>query len=163
WAGWSPSPAWPAPGTSTGSRRTSPGPSATTRPGWRRRSNSRSSSATSASTRWSSSPTRRTPGGTWSAPTSPGWTPRSPPSAGLGRAESQTAWAGRVLLALGLAGVLAGLLSGYATARGLSQRVARLSVRVRAVQAQLDQEVGAMTVERPGQLGDLDEQLDRVV
>src|SRR5205823_9350205 len=84
-------------------------------------------------------------------------------NAGLGRAESQTAWAGRVLLALGLAGVLAGLLSGYATARGLSQRVARLSVRVRAVQAQLDQEVGAMTVERPGQLGDLDEQLDRVV
>src|SRR5439155_1592816 len=58
---------------------------------------------------------------------------------------------------------LAALLSGYATARGLSQRVARLSVRVRAVQAQLDQEVGAMTVERPGQLGDLDDQLDRVV
>jgi signal transduction histidine kinase len=84
-------------------------------------------------------------------------------TAGLARAEEQTAWAGRVLLGLGLAGVLAGLLSGYATARGFSLRVAQLSVRVRAVQAELDQDVGAMTVERPGHVADLDEQLDRVV
>jgi signal transduction histidine kinase len=41
--------------------------------------------------------------------------------------------------------------------------VARLSVRVRAVQAHLDQDVGAMTVEGPQELGDLDEQLGRVV
>jgi signal transduction histidine kinase len=41
--------------------------------------------------------------------------------------------------------------------------VARLSVRVQAVQAHLDQDVGAMTVERLGHLGDLDSQLDRVV
>ena len=39
-------------------------------------------------------------------------------NASLERSEAQTAWAGRVLLALGLAGVLGGLLSGYATARG---------------------------------------------
>jgi two-component system, NtrC family, sensor histidine kinase HydH len=82
---------------------------------------------------------------------------------GLARTETQTAWAGRVLLGLGLAGVLSGVLSGYATARGLSLRAARLFVRVQAVQAHLDQEVGAMTVERPGHLGGLDEQLDRVV
>jgi signal transduction histidine kinase len=80
--------------------------------------------------------------------------------AGLARTEAQTAWAGRLLMGLGLTGVLAGLMSGYATARALSRRVARLSVRVRAVQAQLDQEVGAMSVVHPD---DLDEQLDRVV
>jgi two-component system, NtrC family, sensor histidine kinase HydH len=81
----------------------------------------------------------------------------------LARSEAQTAWAGRVLFGLGFAGVLAGLLSGYATARALTRRVARLSIRVQAVQAHLDQEVGAMTVERPAHFGDLDKQLDRVV
>ncbi len=82
---------------------------------------------------------------------------------GLARTETQTAWAGRVLVGLGLTGVLAGLLSGYATARARSRRVAQLSVRVRAVQAHLDQEVGAMTLDRPGHPGDLDEQLDHVI
>lgn len=81
----------------------------------------------------------------------------------LERSEAQTAWAGRVLLGLGFAGVLAGLLSGYATARTLTYRVAQLSVRVQAVHAHLDQDVGAMTVRRPPHFGDLDEQLDRVV
>ncbi len=80
----------------------------------------------------------------------------------LERSESQTTWAGRVLLGLGLAGALGGLLTGYATARGLSSRAARLSVRVRAVQAQLDQEVGEMTVDSPT-AGDLDIQLDHVI
>jgi signal transduction histidine kinase len=75
-------------------------------------------------------------------------------TASVDRSESQTRWAGRVLFVLGLA---------YATARGLSRGVARLSVRVRAVQAHLDQDVGAMTVEGPQELGDLDEQLGRVV
>jgi signal transduction histidine kinase len=81
----------------------------------------------------------------------------------LEQSEAQTTWAGRLLLCFGLAGALGGLLSGYATARGLSRRAAQLSVRVQAVQAQLDQEVGAMTVEAPRQLGDLDAQLDHVV
>lgn len=81
----------------------------------------------------------------------------------LERSEVQTAWAGRVLLCLGIAGVLAGLLSGYATARTLTRRVAQLSVRVQAVQAHLDQDVGAMTVQEPPRFGDLDEQLDRIV
>jgi two-component system, NtrC family, sensor histidine kinase HydH len=83
--------------------------------------------------------------------------------ASLERSETQTAWAGRLLFTLGVAGALGGLLSGYATARGLTRRAARLSVRVRAVQAELDQEVGEMTVEGPHHAGDLDEQLDRVV
>jgi signal transduction histidine kinase len=80
----------------------------------------------------------------------------------LERSEAQTRWAGRVLLGLGLVGALGGLLIGYATARGLNQRAARLSVRVQAVQTQLDQEVGALTVEGADR-DDLDEQLDRVI
>jgi signal transduction histidine kinase len=84
-------------------------------------------------------------------------------NAGLARTESQSAWAGRLLLLVGISGVLGGLLSGFATARGLTRQAARLSVRVQAVQAHLDQDVGAMTVERLGHLGDLDSQLDRVV
>jgi two-component system, NtrC family, sensor histidine kinase HydH len=79
------------------------------------------------------------------------------------RSETQTAWAGRLLLGLGLIGALGGLLSGYATARGLTRRAAQLSVRVQAVQSQLDQEIGAVTVEAPAPAADLDEQLDRVV
>jgi signal transduction histidine kinase len=79
------------------------------------------------------------------------------------RSEAQTTWAGRVLLGLGLTGALGGLLSGYATARAVTSRVARLSVRVQAVQAHLDRDVGAMTVEGPPRFGDLDVQLDRVV
>jgi signal transduction histidine kinase len=82
--------------------------------------------------------------------------------AGLARSEEQSAWAGRVLLALGLAGAFGGLVIGHATARGQSRRAAQLSVRVQAVQAQLDQEVGAVSVDTPA-VGDVDEQLDRVV
>jgi two-component system sensor histidine kinase HydH len=80
----------------------------------------------------------------------------------LERSEAQTAWAGRLLLGLGLTGALGGVLTGYATARGVNSRAARLSIRVRAVQSQLDQEVGEMTVDSPS-VGDLDIQLDRVI
>lgn len=81
---------------------------------------------------------------------------------GLERTQKQTAWAGVILLALGLLGVSAGVLSGYATARAISRRVAQLSVRVQAVRAQLDQDVGALTVERPDHFGALDAELDLV-
>jgi signal transduction histidine kinase len=87
---------------------------------------------------------------------------RSRMDAGLARSEAQTVWAGRVLLGLGLAGAFGGLVIGYATARGQSRRAAQLSVRVQAVQTQLDQEVGAVTVEHP-RAGDVDEQLDHVI
>jgi signal transduction histidine kinase len=79
------------------------------------------------------------------------------------QSEAQTTWAGRVLLGLGLVGAFGGVLSGFATARGVTRRVARLSVRVQAVQAHLDQDVGALTVEAPQHFGDLDTQLDRIV
>ncbi|QJX00638.1 sensor histidine kinase [Frigoriglobus tundricola] len=79
------------------------------------------------------------------------------------RSDAQTTWAGRLLFAFGLVGAFGGVLTGYATARGLTRRAAQLSVRVRAVQAHLDQDVGALTVEGPARLGDLDAELDRVV
>ncbi len=79
------------------------------------------------------------------------------------RSDTQTTWAGRLLLAFGLIGAFGGVLTGYATARGLTRQAAQLSVRVRAVQAHLDQEIGALTIEGPPRLGDLDAELDRVV
>lgn len=84
-------------------------------------------------------------------------------NASLERSDAQTTWAGRLLFTLGLFGALGGVMAGYATARGLTRRAAQLSVRVRAVQAHLDQDVGALTVESPPAGGDLDAQLDRVV
>jgi signal transduction histidine kinase len=80
----------------------------------------------------------------------------------LERSEEQTRRAGVVLLGLGLVGALGGILIGYATARGLTQRAAQLSVRVQAVQSQLDQEVGALTVVGTNH-DNLDEQLDSVI
>jgi two-component system sensor histidine kinase HydH len=79
------------------------------------------------------------------------------------RSREQARWAGTGLLVVGLLGPLAGLVGGYAITRGLSRRVARLSVRVWAVRAQLDQDVGEMTLEAPQSLADLDTQLERVV
>jgi signal transduction histidine kinase len=82
---------------------------------------------------------------------------------GLERSETQTVWAGRVLIVLGIGGVLAGLMSGYVTARAWNRRVAQLLVRVQAVQAHLDQDVAAMTLRGTGDLADLEEQLGLVV
>lgn len=81
----------------------------------------------------------------------------------LQRNEEQNRWAGRVLLTIGFLGALGGGLSGYAAARRYSRVVGLLSVRVQAAKAQLDQEVGTLTVAAPQHLGDLDEQLDQVV
>jgi signal transduction histidine kinase len=84
-------------------------------------------------------------------------------NAGVARSETQAAWAGRALLALGFAGALGGLLSGFATARALTRRAAELSIRVQAVHAELDQEIGSMRVHSPIEPADLDAQLDHVV
>jgi len=81
----------------------------------------------------------------------------------LEQSEVQNRWAGRSLLAIGVIGVLGGLLSGYASARRYSRAVGLLSVRVQAAQAQLDQEVGTLTVAAPQHLGEVDQQLAEVV
>ena len=80
----------------------------------------------------------------------------------LERNELQNRWAGRSLILTGCVGVFGGILSGYAAARRYSRAVALLSVRVQAAQAQLDQEVGTLTVAEPQHLGELDQQLDLV-
>jgi signal transduction histidine kinase len=54
-------------------------------------------------------------------------------------------------------------LSGLATARTMSRRSAELSIRVQAVHAELDQEIGSMTLRAPTSHADLDAQLDQVV
>lgn len=81
----------------------------------------------------------------------------------LEKSEGHTRDAGRILIVLAIAGSLGGVLSGFAIARGLSHRVARLSVRVQAVQAHLDQEVAELEVDSPQDLGSLDQQLEAVV
>lgn len=53
------------------------------------------------------------------------------------RSEDQTRWAGRGLLAVGLIGPLAGLFAGYGIARGLTQRMTRLSARVHQQEREL--------------------------
>lgn len=79
------------------------------------------------------------------------------------RSEDHTRWAGRSLVLVGLVGPLAGVIGGYATARNLSRRVARLFVRVQAARSHLDRDVGAVTLDRPDSLADLDQQLGAVV
>ena len=79
------------------------------------------------------------------------------------RSEDHTRWAGRSLLLVGLVGPLAGVIGGFTTARNLSRRVARLSVRVRAARSHLDQDVGEVTLDRTDSLADLDRQLGAVV
>jgi two-component system, NtrC family, sensor histidine kinase HydH len=81
----------------------------------------------------------------------------------LEKSEFQNRWAGGGLLAIGLVGVCGGLLSGYSAARRYSRAVGLLSVRVQAAQSHLDQEVGTLTVAAPQHLGELDQQLERVV
>jgi signal transduction histidine kinase len=81
----------------------------------------------------------------------------------LARSERQTEWAGRALFSLAVLGILAGILSGYATARTILRRETQLFVRVQAVRAQLNQNVGALTVQTPAYFSDLDQQLDGIV
>ncbi len=93
---------------------------------------------------------------TWPTNIANAWTERS--SAAKVRRAGRT-----LLIVLGCIGALGGLLCGYAIARWISRTVARLSVRVQAVHAHLDQEVGAMTVESSQDLGEINRQLDRVI
>lgn len=81
----------------------------------------------------------------------------------LERSETQSTWAGRILLSLGAVGILSGLLSGYVIARSMTHQETRLLIQVQAVHAHLDQEVGAMTVHSSSPPGNLNEYLERIV
>jgi signal transduction histidine kinase len=67
------------------------------------------------------------------------------------------------MLLLGLAGPLCGILSGYGIARGLSQSIYRLSVRVKDMAETLEHDVGSVRVTPQTDIQNLDGQLARVV
>ncbi len=63
----------------------------------------------------------------------------------------------------GLLGPVSGLIIGFGIARAVRRSIARLSVRLEDVRAQLDQEVASVRLSAGSELGDLDRQLDHVV
>jgi signal transduction histidine kinase len=67
------------------------------------------------------------------------------------------------MIGLGLVGPISGLVSGYGIARGLSQHIYQLSVRVHDVAQRLDQTVGSLTLPADGDLHYLDDQLQHVL
>ena len=67
------------------------------------------------------------------------------------------------LLLLGLVGPVSGIVMGYGVARGLSQSLYRLSVRVQDVAQHLDRDVGSVSVVADGDLHHLDRQLAHIV
>lgn len=68
-----------------------------------------------------------------------------------------------VLLLLGLGGPLSGLILGYGVARGLSQSIYRLSVRVQDMAQHLERDVGSLRLSPDSDLQQIDRQLQHVV
>ncbi len=77
--------------------------------------------------------------------------------------ERVSAQARSITLGLAILGPLAGLISGFGVARGLSRSVAWLNVWVRDVQTRLDEQAGAIQVTTEPDVGQLDEQVRQVV
>jgi two-component system, NtrC family, sensor histidine kinase HydH len=67
------------------------------------------------------------------------------------------------MIGMGLVGPVSGLVAGYGIARGLSQTIYQLRVRVHDVAQRLDQSVGSLTVPAEGDLHSLDAQLQEIV
>jgi two-component system, NtrC family, sensor histidine kinase HydH len=68
-----------------------------------------------------------------------------------------------LMLVVGVAGPLGGLLSGLGIARGLSRSICQLSVRVRGIAQRLDQDVASVNLVADGDLHNLDRELQHVV
>ena len=68
-----------------------------------------------------------------------------------------------VMLLLGLAGPVGGLVVGYGVSRGLSRSIYRLSVRVQDMAQHLDRDVGSVNVVADGDLHNLDRQMAYIV
>jgi signal transduction histidine kinase len=66
------------------------------------------------------------------------------------------------LLAIGLGLPLAGLILGYAAARGLRHSIYQLSVRIRDAAGRLSRDLGSVTVEEEGDLPDLHRQMQGI-
>jgi signal transduction histidine kinase len=67
------------------------------------------------------------------------------------------------LLLLGIVGPASGIVMGYGVARGLSQSIYRLSVRIQDITQHLDRDVGSVSVVADGDLHNLDRQLQHIV
>jgi two-component system sensor histidine kinase HydH len=81
----------------------------------------------------------------------------------IAQSEQISGYLRLVMLLLGLAGPLGGILFGYGIARGLSQSIYRLSVRVKDIAQHLEHDVGSVSVTPETDIHDLDGQLARVV
>jgi two-component system sensor histidine kinase HydH len=68
-----------------------------------------------------------------------------------------------LILLIGVAGPIGGLLSGLGMARGLSRSICQLSVRVRGLAQRLDQDVASVNLVADGDLYNLDRELQHVV
>jgi signal transduction histidine kinase len=68
-----------------------------------------------------------------------------------------------VMVLIGLVGPIGGLIIGYGMARGLSQSIYQLSVRVNDVAHRLDQDVASVSIAAGGDFRSLDQQLQHVV
>jgi signal transduction histidine kinase len=69
----------------------------------------------------------------------------------------------RALLLIGLLGPVGGLVGGFGVAWGLSRSITRLSVRLRDIHAELDQEVGSVRLAGDTELAQLDSRLEHVL
>ncbi|MCC6417369.1 MAG: hypothetical protein IT429_03890 [Gemmataceae bacterium] len=67
------------------------------------------------------------------------------------------------MLLLGLGGPVAGLISGYGIARGLSRSLHQLSVRLQDVSQHLEQDIASVSLAGGGDLAQLDEQAQHIV
>ncbi len=67
------------------------------------------------------------------------------------------------MLIVGVGGSLSGLVMGYGVARRLSHSIAQLSVRIRDAAGRLNRDLGSVTVQREGDLADLDRQMGHVL
>ncbi len=75
-------------------------------------------------------------------------------------AADQARW---IMIVLGIAGPLGGLLAGFGVARGISRSIYRLSVRIKDVAGRLDQDVATVSVSTGADLQALDAHLQRIV
>jgi signal transduction histidine kinase len=76
------------------------------------------------------------------------------------RVARQAKW---TMFLIGLVGPAGGLLAGFGIARGISQSIYQLSVRVRDIAQSLEQDVASVSIEANGDLQTLDRQLQHVV
>jgi signal transduction histidine kinase len=68
-----------------------------------------------------------------------------------------------IMIFLGIAGPLSGVIIGYGITRGISRSIYQLSVRVRDIRNRLEQDVASVRIEADGDLQSLDQQLQYVI